>query len=108
MIYATQDSNDGSITENADISKFATRAEAEAFLIQGLDLEEWEISFEFGRFSDCWIKSHSAPKVGDHWLSPFSRAAVNVAKPGQHPGGKRYWITPQADILVAVLRPIYG
>lgn len=104
--YATNDAEDGIIAEDAHIAKFATMAEAEAYLRAGYDPAEWTVEIKVGGYSDCWIKSQAAPKVGEHWIAPFSRAQLYVQRPGQHPGGKAYWTTPKPDVLVVVARPV--
>ena len=101
MFYATHDSEDGCISQNAHIAKFATRAEAEAYLRNGFDPAEWEVEVEDGSFGDCWVKFHNAPRVGDTALAPFSYPQLSILRPGQHPGGKQFWITPRSEVLVA-------
>ena len=102
--YATADCNGDSIPEWADIRRFDTEAEARAFLLAGYSradgwLPETAV-IEPGRFSDCWIKSDRAPRVGEWWIKPFSRAQLSVRGPGEHPGGVGYWIKPVVEVLV--------
>lgn len=106
--YATLDFDGETIHENADIFAFDTRAEAEAYLVNGIDLDEWTAGIEEGRFADCWFKAHSEPDEGSDYLAPFAMDDLIVQRPGQHPGGNRYWITPRAEVLVAVLTPAGG
>ncbi|MBV8971896.1 MAG: hypothetical protein JO290_06350 [Sphingomonadaceae bacterium] len=107
--YATHDTDgEGSISQDAAIFKFATREEAEAYLRSSFDhadLAEEGLAVEVGAggFSDCWIKSRNAPRVGEAWIAPFSRSQLYVRRPGQHPGGRAYWTTPRADVLVATV-----
>lgn len=107
IFYATHDTDgEGSISQNADIFKFATREEAEAYLrgpFDHADLAEEGLAvvIDTGSFSDCWIKSQAAPRVGETWIAPFSRSQLYVQRPGQHPGGFGFWTTPRADVLVA-------
>lgn len=112
MFYATDDHNDGLIHKNATIFAFATREEAEAYLKAGFDPEHWDFSgatIESGRFGDCWIKVHSAPDDDEHYFSPFTSDDLIILPPGQHPGGKAWWISPRADVLVLTgLRPVEG
>lgn len=109
IFYATNDTNgEGSISRDAHIVKFATREEAEAYLLRGFDIadlreEGLTVVIETGGFGDCWIKSHDAPRPGSFWISPFSYTQLYVQRPGQHPGGRFYWTTPRADVLVASL-----
>ncbi len=36
-------------------------------------------------------------------LAPFTYNDVIVQRPGTHPGGREYWLTPWRDVLVAVV-----
>ncbi len=105
--YATNDFDGERIEENASIAVFDTRTAAEAFLRlpheRGGGLEDGEVlTIEDGAFSDCWIKSHRKPTVGDPMLDPFTYTDVYIQRPGQHPGGNVYWITPSREVLVAI------
>lgn len=104
MFYATHDSEDFHIDQNAHIAKFETRDAAEEYLRSAYDPSEWTVEIETGFFGDCWIKTMNAPKIGDSFLSPFSYAQLSIRAPGQHPGGKQYWIEPRSDVLIA--RPV--
>lgn len=109
MYYATLDSDDGRIAEDAAIVKFSSREDAETFLRMQFDLGELAlqniiVEIEEGRFSDCWIKSFEPPHVGTRWIAPFSRAQLYIQRPGDHPGGRQYWTTPKPTVLVAVPR----
>ena len=106
MFYATLDSEDFHINETAYIAKFDTRAEAEDYLRGAYDPSEWTVQIETGHFGDCWLKTSNAPKVGGNFLSPFSYTQLSVRAPGQHPGGKQYWIEPRVDVLIARAIPI--
>ena len=108
MFYATHDSDEFHINQNAHIEKFNTREDAESYLRSIYDPREWIVEVETGFFGDCWIKTMSAPKVGDDYLSPFSFTQITVRAPGQHPGGHGYWIEPRCDVLIARLRPTNG
>ncbi|MBV8973393.1 MAG: hypothetical protein JO290_14000, partial [Sphingomonadaceae bacterium] len=80
--YVTHDTDgEGSISQDATIFKFATREEAVAYLrspFDDADLAEEGLAVEIGTggFSDCWIKSQNAPRVGDPRLAPFSRSQL--------------------------------
>ena len=105
VFYATHDADGDRIAENANILKFATLAEAKTWLAAPYDAIDWNLDtmkIGAGSFSDCWIKSQSAPKVGDHWIAPFSRAQLSVRRPGQHPGGKVFWTEPRPKVLVVL------
>lgn len=101
-IYATKDSDGPNIEEGAHIHAFETESEAKAFLMADYKESEWDRAtarIEPGSFGDAWHKRHKAPRVGDTILSPFSYAHCVVLRPGQHPGGKVFWITPKAEVL---------
>lgn len=109
--YATHDYDDGRISENAMIVAFDTREAAEAYLLApyqkncGWDIESAEIGA--GRFGDCWIRVHSEPTVHNGKLralscdcAPFAADDLCIRSPGQHPGGRAWWIDPVHDVLV--------
>lgn len=101
--FATLDSDDGRIVENANIVVFATREEAVTYLKSAYDPADWNhdtMIIEPGRFGDCWIKSYSAPKDDERWFEPFTRDELSILRPGQHPGGRAWWIEPTQDVLV--------
>lgn len=110
MFYATQDSDGDRITESAEIAAFETQEQARAWLLSPYSPDEWNIEtakIDEGRFGDCWIKTHSKPEIENSRLiagffncSPFTEDQLNVAGPGQHPGGNVYWITPSVPVLV--------
>ncbi len=105
MFYATHDHNGERIEENAVILPFPTREAAEGYLREPYDLDYGEtLEFEPGDYSDCWIKSHGKPTVGDPVLEPFTYNDVIIQRPGTHPGGGVYWLTPSREVLVAVVR----
>lgn len=110
MIYATRDAEDGTISENAHIQAFATEDEARRWLLAGFDDSEWDLAgaeFGDGRCDDCWIKVHSKPEIeGDRLVagicdfSPFLADELIVQAPGQHPGGRAWWIQPSPPVMV--------
>jgi hypothetical protein len=109
MYYATHYSENGKIDQGADISAFPTEQEARDWLLKafegsGLQEDGFEIVIETGSYGDCWIKYSRAPEDHDRWVTPFALDDLYVAAPGQHPGGKIYWITPRPDVLVATPR----
>jgi hypothetical protein len=106
MFYATLDFDGDTIAEDATIFAYATLEEAESYLKSSYSSDEWRVSIEDGRFSDCWIKAYDKPTAVSDYLAPFDLNDLIIQAPGQHPGGHGYWITPRADILVAVLEPI--
>ena len=105
MFYATHDAEDGKITAGANVSAFATRAEAEAFLL-GMYGDEWDKSkaeFKPGWLTDYWFQTHRKPdfsgSIGDG-VAPFTEDQLRVNPPGSHPGGPFYWIEPVPEILI--------
>lgn len=106
--YATIDTQNGYINEDADIRAFDTEIDAREYLTSAFDLDaDQQLSIEPGRFGDCWIKSHAdrQPTAADLklWAAPFPIYDVNIQTPGHHPGGGAYWITPVPPVLVAVI-----
>lgn len=103
--YATIDSEYGHISEDADIFAFDTRDEAEAYLRAGYDAEDWSVEIDDGLFGDCWIKLHREPSDDEPFFAPFTADDLIVQRPGQHPGGRVWWISPRVDVLVAKVSP---
>lgn len=114
--YATLDSESYTIRENATIRAFETRDDAEAYLRDAYaeflrdaaaDDEPLALTIEPGQYSDCWIKSHDVPTPErmEMWCEPFGPDDLIVRRPGEHPGGKRYWIEPSPEVLVAIIGP---
>ena len=109
-IYATADAEGGHISQNATIHAFASEREARAYLLDGYDAADWRLEtaeIGAGTFGDCWIKVHSAPRiVGDKLFAglfgctPFKADQLIVRSPGEHPGGRAWWIEPSDEVLV--------
>lgn len=102
-VYATHDSEDGYINQNASIFAFDTEAAAREYLLGAFDADDWRQEtavIKAGRYGDAWIKVHSAPADDAHYFAPFSRGQLRIARPGQHPGGRAWWIEPSAPVLV--------
>jgi hypothetical protein len=53
-----------------------------------------------GDFGDCWIKVHTAPGDFERYFWPFTQEQLIIAAPGQHPGGRTWWIMPSPAVLV--------
>ena len=110
MIYATHESEEGRIMENATIYAFENEAAAREYLLTTYDAAEWDresATIEPGRFADAWIRTYSKPHIeGEKLISglcdfePFYASLLWVTAPGQHPGGKAWWVTPSPDVLV--------
>lgn len=109
-IFATTDADGSHISQNADIFAFETEREARAYLLKGYDPTDWNLdTAEIGEggFGDCWIKVNSAPSEHDGLFvaglcdfAPFAEHQLNIQAPGQHPGGRAWWIEPTAPVLV--------
>jgi len=103
MFYATHDSEEGRIFQNAYIAAFTTREEAVAYLMAAFDAADWNHDsavIDAGRYGDCWIKVHRAPGEAESYFAPFTADQLSILAPGQHPGGRAWWIEPAADVLV--------
>lgn len=97
MFYATHDADNGTIAERATIRSFSTREEAVAYLLEPFDSSDWDHGtavIEAGRFGDCWQKRHFEVSESDFDID------VSIQAPGQHPGGRYWWVTPTDKILV--------
>lgn len=104
MFYATHDADGGHISENAHIAAFETLDQAREYLLSPYDRAAcWDMAsaeIGAGRFGDCWIKVHDEPDLEAHYVAPFAPDQLYVRRPGQHPGGHRWWIEPVPDVLV--------
>lgn len=109
-IYATTDADGGRVSQNATIHAFASEQEARTYLLRGYDAADWKLEtaeIGAGDFGDCWVKVHSAPQIeGDKLIAglfdcaPFKADQLIVQSPGQHPGGRVWWIEPSEEVLV--------
>lgn len=120
MPYATRDNDGHVIRENAYIRFFETDKEAQEWLAEAIDLESFReddsasfIVYEHGGFSDCWIRLHRDPFTDGllgYVVTEISRpltyegVPVSLNPPGDHPGGREWWITPKVDVLIALVR----
>jgi len=105
-VYYTLDADGDRIAERASILKADTMQEALDACrasYRGSDFDVMEL--EVGWFKDCWIKVLDRSTL-DYRLAEWTEEAgdLYVENPGQNPGGKAWWITPTAEILVPVLR----
>lgn len=105
MFYATQDSEGDCIEKNATIKSFDTEQAALEYLKTAYPAEYWDLSDVKavpGYFDDCWTKLYHRPTEDelDEWMGPFNHQSVMVRSPGQHPGGRQWWVSPAADVLV--------
>ena len=109
-VYATTDADGGRISQNATIREFASEQEARTYLLHGYDAADWKLEtaeIGAGDFGDCWVKMHSAPQTdGDELIvglfdcAPFKADQLIVQSPGQHPGGRAWWIEPIEPVLI--------
>lgn len=111
MIYASMDSDDGHIAENAYIQAFDTVEEARAWLSSPFDRDGgWDVAtlqIGEGRYHDCWVSTHTEPDLKQHYFAPFTPDQLRVQRPGQHPGGKAWWIEPSEEVLVVThIKPL--
>ena len=98
--YASRDADDGCISVGANISAFDTREVAETYLREPYRHADSPPVIETGRYSDCWLKC--SVESGPVAYAPFQLDDMLILAPGQHPGGKELWLTPQPDVLIAV------
>ena len=108
-IYATRNYDNG-IRENACIAKFASIEAAREWLLAPYIGGGWDMSTAkvapSREWGDCWIKSNGAPAADSSWIAPFSLSQLYIERPGQHPGGRRYWTTPHSHIDIYVVSEI--
>jgi len=103
MIYATTDNDCARISDNAAICAFKTEAEARAYLLSGYDAADWDHAaavIEPGHFGDAWYKFYSWRPGDEERFAPFTAEQLYIQRPGQHPGGRAWWITPRPEVLV--------
>lgn len=101
MFYATKDSSEGKIEENAKILAFNSIEEARQYIISDFG-DEWDISqaqISPGRFGDYWFSAHKDIQES-YDLGPFTPDQILSQKPGTHPGGNRFWFEPKEPVYV--------
>jgi len=105
-IYATRDADGGKIGRDATIAKFVTEEAAREWLLSPYRDGGWDMDsavIEAGDYGDCWLKWMHAPRVGNpgagEGYAPFSFNQLFIQAPGEHPGGRFWWITPRVDVL---------
>jgi hypothetical protein len=100
IYFLTQDFNHNDKQDNATFHKIEAETLDAAIKI----FAKGKYSFAAVRdaeYGDTWLKMFNEPEVGDRALSPFSLKEVIVSNPGQHPGGRAYWVQPAvADYAV--------
>ncbi len=112
QVYYTSDFNGHNIEENATIQAAAgdTLEEAQEAalkdLAQAYTLDNNEqLNLIAGNFADCWIKDHQEPIMDGLALDDVIADDLIIARPGTHPGGNVWWITPSPQVYVAELGP---
>jgi hypothetical protein len=79
---------------------------AKAALLSSYDPEEFDLSearLVEGRFGDCWQRWSRKPNENDDQaFEPFTREQVDIARPGTHPGGNFWWVSPNGPVYVLV------
>lgn len=106
-IFATIDNEGAFINENADIIAFETIEAAREYLLRSYDATEWDretATIEAAEIGDCWVRFWSEPT--SEQLEEVARKNgmkaddLHIDRPGQHPGGKVWWVSPRVEVLV--------
>ena len=110
-IYATRDFDDGCAQSKAHIEMFRNEADARAWLLRDYDARDWAVETAViapvESWGDCWIKLYAEPRYGSVPPWPFTwHNQVSIKKPGEHPGGREYWVTPSASVTVLAIHDI--
>lgn len=100
-MYFTNDGNgDGTITESAVIFEATSKAAAYEAVRSQYEDGGWKgLNLTEGRFSDCWEKFSANPSDLD-CHDPFTLDQLIIQKPGSHPGGQTFWVTPMEPVWV--------
>lgn len=106
MIYYTYDADGVRIEERAQIRRAETREEALGETRRYYERSDFDVvDLERGSFGDCWIKCASISTVELYRKDWEAEAGpLIVQEPGSHPGGRAWWVSPSAEIMVPVLR----
>lgn len=104
--YYTTDAQDLSIERDARIYSAGSLTEVREALTLDVDLDDPtdDLVLAYGQFGDCWVKTPDRPTTVD--VTPFAGDQVVVSDPGSNPGGREYWVTPVAPVIVAVPRSL--
>lgn len=111
-VFYTLDADGDHIPERADILQAETEEAALAAMKRyyaGPNSDFKVTGFRRGRFGDCWIKCNNRAAVDanrEKWEA--EAGGLYIAEPGQHPGGRSWWITPASDVLVPVVHEKLG
>lgn len=110
-IYLTFDAEGCHIAKCAEISSHRDMDAALAAARNVYAYSDFEVAgLEPGSFGDCWIKLYSDPRTDDGKIAPhidtrpFTAQEMMVLAPGQHPGGRAWWIEPGVTVYVPILR----
>lgn len=100
MVYVTLDHDDLRIAENATIYAMPDMDAALAWA--KAHWKGWDTSNAYltpGRFGDAWLRTYSPATVSGK-IGPFDLDDVSILPPGQHPGGRAYWVQPTQDVYI--------
>ena len=101
MKFATRQSRDGVIAENATIVTFADRAAAEAWLLAGHSAGLYP-RISAGRFDSCWHRTDTlSPIEVERTCAPFNLTQMDTKRAGEH-AGNFFRHTPKPDVLVLI------
>lgn len=103
MIFATTDNDGVRVADNATIRAFDTEADARAWLLSAYDPAEWDhgsAAIKPGAWGDAWFKLYQWRDGDEERFEPFTAEQLYIQRPGQHPGGRAWWITPRPEVLV--------
>ena len=102
--YATRNSHNGSVAENATIVSFADQAAAESWLLAGHSAG-LHPRIAVGRFQSCWRRTDTpGPIEAEPACAPFSLTQIETKGPGEH-AGNFFGHTPTEEILVLIDEP---
>lgn len=104
-VYFTTDADGHKIAERADIRR-ADSQEAALEALRGYysGSDFAVVSLEAGSFGDAWLRFSEAPGASDMARLEREAGALSIQEPGQHPGGRQWWIEPASTVFVPVLR----
>lgn len=106
MIYATYANDGNRIYNAAGIKAFETEEAARAWLLSSFDPAEYNHATAVirpGEFSDAWFKFYTWDAGDENCFAPFTAEQLYIQAPGEHPGGKAWWVTPRPPVLVVAM-----
>ncbi len=105
-VYMTFDTDGGTIQRDAEITRYPDEAAALAAAREAYSDAE-DVILEPGGWGDCWVKLYSgppAPRDAHRWRPFRIGLDLMVQRPGTHPGGRCWWVTPRVRVLVPVVQ----